>query len=194
MLDVDVEHVEAGRLGYLRNLDAAHQAYCHRRDDFVARQLVLHIVTNNIFGLHETSSRVFLVTFDSARGYIASAPELRTPVVALSLAACAGASRRCCCPMNPGQQRPSDARHLVGQRNGHHLERSPRQKLRQPRIFLRVLPGSPQHGMGPDHKNTPQVAVALLRDRPKLLFAPSRILSRDEPNPGCKITARPEGI
>jgi hypothetical protein len=34
------------------------------------------------------------------------------------------------------------------------------------------LLGSPQHGMRPDHKNTPQVAVALLRDRAKLLLAP----------------------
>ena len=41
--------------------------------------------------------------------------------------------------------------------------------------------------MCPDHKNTPQVAVPLLRDRPKPLFAPGAILSRDEPNPGGKI-------
>jgi hypothetical protein len=38
------------------------------------------------------------VTFDSARGYIASAPELRAPVAA---AACAGASRSRCCPTIP---------------------------------------------------------------------------------------------
>src|SRR6516162_311634 len=31
--------------------------------------------------------------------------------------------------------------------------------LRQPRIFLRVLPGPPQHGMRPDHKNAPQVTA-----------------------------------
>ena len=40
-----------------------------------------------------------------------------------------------------------------------------RQELRQPRIFLRVLLGPPQHGMRPDHKNTPQVAVTLFRNR-----------------------------
>src|SRR6516164_4288323 len=40
-----------------------------------------------------------------------------------------------------GQQCPGDARQLVRQRYGHHLERSPRQELRQPRIFLRVLLG-----------------------------------------------------
>ena len=71
-----------------------------------------------------------------------------------------------------GQQCPGDAGHLVRQRYGHHLEWSPRQKLRQPRIFLRVLLGAPQHGMRPDYKNTPQIAVALLRDRAKLLLAP----------------------
>src|ERR1700738_851482 len=92
-----------------------------------------------------------------------------------------------------GQQCPGDAGHLVRQRYGHHLERSPRQKLRQPRIFLRVWLAPPQHGNRPDHKNTPQVAVASLRDRSKLLFTPGRILARDEPNPGGKITPRPEG-
>ena len=54
--------------------------------------------------------------------------------------------------------------------------------------------GPPQHGMSPDHKNAPQVAVALLRNRTELLFAPGRILSRYEPNPGRKITTRAEGI
>jgi hypothetical protein len=71
-----------------------------------------------------------------------------------------------------GQQRPSHARHLVGKGNGHDLERSPRQQLRQPGIVLRALLGAPQYGMRPDHEKAPQVAVALLRDRPKLLFAP----------------------
>src|SRR3954453_5230670 len=46
--------------------------------------------------------------------------------------------------------------------------------------------------MRSDHKNTPQITVALLRDRSKLLFTPGRILSRNEPNPGGKITPRPE--
>ena len=39
----------------------------------------------------------------------------------------------------PGQQRPGDARHLVGERDSRDLERSPRHGLRQPGIFLRVL-------------------------------------------------------
>src|SRR6516165_10453059 len=48
--------------------------------------------------------------------------------------------------------------------------------------------------MHPDYKNTPQVAVTLLGDRSKLLFAPGGILSWHQPNPGGKITTRPEGI
>src|SRR4051794_14741442 len=48
--------------------------------------------------------------------------------------------------------------------------------------------------MRPDHKNAAQIAVTLFRDRPKLLFAPGRILSRYEPHPGGKITARPKGM
>src|SRR3974390_499066 len=48
--------------------------------------------------------------------------------------------------------------------------------------------------MRPNHKNTPQVAVALLGNRTELLFAPGRILTRYEPNPGGKITTRPEGL
>ena len=48
--------------------------------------------------------------------------------------------------------------------------------------------------MRSDHKNTPQVAVTLFRDRAKLLFASGRILPGYEPHPGGKITSRPEDI
>src|SRR6202044_199949 len=71
------------------------------------------------------------------------------------------------------QQRPGDASHLVGERHRDDLERPPRQKLGEPGIFLGVLPGAPQHGTRPHDENAPQVAVALLGDRPELLFAPS---------------------
>src|SRR5262249_61386967 len=83
---------------------------------------------------------------------------------------------------------------FVGKRYGQDLERSPCQELRQPGIFLRVMFGPPQHSVCPDHKNTPQVAIALLGNRTELLFAPGRILSRYEPNPGRKITTRAEGL
>jgi hypothetical protein len=38
------------------------------------------------------------VTFDERPGYVASAPELRTPVTRSPWADCAAASRCCCCP------------------------------------------------------------------------------------------------
>jgi hypothetical protein len=65
----------------------------------------------------------------------------------------------------------------LGKRNGHDLERSPCQELRQPRIFLRALLGAPQHGMRPDHKNTPRVAVTLLGDLNRTLVAVAASIS-----------------
>src|SRR5262249_24926116 len=93
-----------------------------------------------------------------------------------------------------GEQRPGNASHLVGKRYGHDLERSPCQELRQPGIFLRVMFGPPQHSVCPDHKNTPQVAIALLGNRTELLFAPAPICSRYQPNRGRKIRTRAEGM
>ena len=71
-----------------------------------------------------------------------------------------------------GQQRPGHASHLVGKCHRHDLEGPPRQELRELEIFLRILLGAPQDGMRADDKNAPQVAVALLGDRPELLLAP----------------------
>jgi hypothetical protein len=49
------------------------------------------------------------------------------------------------------------------------------------------------YGMRADHQKAPQVvSVALLGNRPKLLFASCRILSRHKPDPGRKIATRPE--
>src|SRR5882757_5355197 len=74
----------------------------------------------------------------------------------------------------------------------HDLERSPSEKLREPGILLRLLACTPQDRMGSDNKNTPEVLVTLFRDRPELLFAAGRILPRHDPDPGRKITTRPE--
>src|ERR1700730_15044664 len=59
MLDVDIKHVEAGGFGDLRDLDAAHQAHRHRGHDLVARQLLLHRVTNDFFCLHNSLAWFF---------------------------------------------------------------------------------------------------------------------------------------
>src|SRR5262245_1932509 len=83
-------------------------------------------------------------------------------------------------------------RHLVGKCHGHDLEGSSRQEPREPGIFLRVLHGAPQDGMRADDENASQIAVTLLGDRPELLLAPGRILSRHQPNPSRKIASGPK--
>ena len=52
MFQIDIDHVEAGGLGQLRDLDAARQADRHRRDDLVARQLLLDHVTHDFVRTH----------------------------------------------------------------------------------------------------------------------------------------------
>src|SRR5258705_3379118 len=69
----------------------------------------------------------------------------------------------------PGQQRPGDPRHLVGQRDRDDLERSPSEKLSEPGILLRLLARTPQDRMGSDNKNTPEVLVTL--DLPPLKWS-----------------------
>jgi hypothetical protein len=54
--------------------------------------------------------------------------------------------------------------------------------------------GAPQHRVSANNENTPQVAVALLGDRSELLFATARVLSRHQPDPGCKIAPRTERL
>src|SRR5882672_5651975 len=71
-----------------------------------------------------------------------------------------------------GQQRPGHARHLVGERHRHDLERSPRQELREPGILPGILLGAPQHSDRSNDENAPQVAISLLGDRSELLLAP----------------------
>ena len=89
-----------------------------------------------------------------------------------------------------GQQRPGHASHLVGKCHRHDLEGPPRQELREPEIFLRILLGAPQDGMRADDKNAPQVAVALLGDRPKLLLAPVKSCRGTSPIQAAK--SRPD--
>jgi hypothetical protein len=45
------------------------------------------------------------------------------------------------CPVGStlGQQHPGDPRHLVGQRDRYDLERSPREKLSEPGILIRLV-------------------------------------------------------
>ena len=57
-----------------------------------------------------------------------------------------------------GQQRPGHARHLVGERHRHDLERSPRQELREPGILPGILLGAPQHSDRPREKISERIS------------------------------------
>ena len=52
MLEVDVERVEARRLGDARDLDAAHQPHRHRRDDLAAGEPLLDGIAQDVAGFH----------------------------------------------------------------------------------------------------------------------------------------------
>ena len=77
----------------------------------------------------------------------------------------------------PGQQRPGNARHLIGNCHRHDPERSAFEKSCDRRILLRLVARPLQHRMGSDHQNASQILVASFRDRPELLFAASRNLA-----------------
>ena len=89
-----------------------------------------------------------------------------------------------------GQQRPGDARHLVGQRHRDHLERFAFEKLCEQRILLRLMARVSRHCAGSGHQNSSQIAIAPFRDRPELLFAASQVFARHEPDPGREVTTR----
>src|SRR5262245_19356457 len=46
----------------------------------------------------------------------------------------------------------------------------------------------PDHGKGPDDQDAPQVSIALLGDGSQPLLAASRILARDDADPGREVT------
>ena len=65
----------------------------------------------------------------------------------------------------------------------------PRKELHQPWMLLWMGSCVLEYRVRADDENAAQVAVALLRDRPELLFPTRRILSWYEPDPGRKVTS-----
>ena len=91
-------------------------------------------------------------------------------------------------PTLPARQHcPRDARHLVGKRNRHDQGRSPRQKLRRPSGGWRPLAGEPQNGGRADDQEPANVRVALFGDAAQAFFPATRMLSRNEAEPGGKL-------
>src|ERR1700752_3742584 len=88
-----------------------------------------------------------------------------------------------------GHDRPSDARHLVGNGNGDELGGLPGQQPCDPGILLRMPPGVLNNGCCTDHEQPSRVAIPLFGDPSEPLLAPSRVLPRHKSDPCCKISA-----
>ena len=69
----DIDHIEAGSLRDLRDLDAAHQTNRHRSDDLVPRQFFLDDVAHNFIRPHGFSSpKVFFDAMLARRPFSSS--------------------------------------------------------------------------------------------------------------------------
>ena len=86
-----------------------------------------------------------------------------------------------------GHDRPSDARHLVGNRHGDELGRLLGQQPHDPGMLLRVLPGVSNNGCCTDDEQPSEIAISLLGDAAEPLLAPRRMLPRNKSDPCRKI-------
>ena len=120
----------------------------------------------------------------------AQTPDATHPPIANSLRRCR--KRRHAIGAALGQQRPGDAGHLVGKCHRHNLERFAGEKLREPRILLRLMARVSQYRAGSDHQNASQIAIAPFRDRPELLFAASGVFARTSPIQAAKSRPDPK--
>ena len=87
------------------------------------------------------------------------------------------------------EQRPRNARILVGQCHRDHVHGSPREQLSQPRIgSLRMTYGLLQHGAGTVNQQRPQVTVATLADPQQFGLAAGRVLPRYDAQAGRQLS------
>src|SRR5262252_8250780 len=87
---------------------------------------------------------------------------------------------------------PSDAGHLVGQRDGRHLLRLARQQASQPWRGTVLLDGLLDHRRGAEYDQPAKPLVALAADLAEPLFAAGRVLARRDANPRRKMPGRAE--
>jgi len=92
-----------------------------------------------------------------------------------------------------GHDRPSDARHLIGNGNGDKLGRLLGQQPHDPGMLLRIQPRLLNNGGCTDHKQPSKVAISLLGDAAEPLLATRRVLPRHQSDPRCKIPTGFEG-
>src|SRR5215210_3555497 len=93
----------------------------------------------------------------------------------------------------PGQHRPGDARHLVGQGDRGQARGFAVEQLLQP--FRRagcLAPGIADDAGRPDHQQTADIGVAGLRDAAQSFLAAARMLPWDQPQPCRQLAAVPE--
>jgi hypothetical protein len=86
-----------------------------------------------------------------------------------------------------GHDRPSNARHLVGNGNGDELGRLLGQQPDDPGMLLRMLPGVSNNRCCTDDEQPSKIAISLLGDAAEPLLAPRRVLPRHKSDPCCKI-------
>src|SRR5436190_22227938 len=91
-----------------------------------------------------------------------------------------------------GHDRPSDARHLVGNGNGDELGRLLGQQPHDPGMLLRLLPGVSNNGCCTDDEQPSEITISLLGDAAEPLLATRRLLLRQKSDPCCKITTGSE--
>jgi hypothetical protein len=86
-----------------------------------------------------------------------------------------------------GHDRPSDARHPVGNGNSDEFGRLLGQQPHDPGMLLRLLPGVSNNGCCTDDEQPSEIAISLLGNAAEPLLAPRRVLPRHKSDPCCKI-------
>src|SRR5262250_776453 len=92
-----------------------------------------------------------------------------------------------------GHHGPRHACNLVGERNRSNFGRSTGQQPREPGPMPRAMDlGIADYGERTGCEQAAQIAIALLTDTTKLVLAPTRVLLRDEADPGREVSSRSE--
>ena len=85
----------------------------------------------------------------------------------------------------PSHHRPRHPGDLVGERDGRDLRWSPRQQRGEPRPMPGAMDfGIADHSQGACRKQTAQITIASFADIAEPVLAATRVLLRDEPDPG----------
>ena len=85
-----------------------------------------------------------------------------------------------------GHDRPSDARHLVGNGNGDELGRLLGQQPHDPGMLLRMLPSVSNNGCCTDDEQPSEIAIPLLGDAAEPLLATRRLLTQPAGTAWCQ--------